>query len=367
MNRDLFEDLFVLELANNHLGRLERGIRIVTEFSRIVRFNGVRAAIKLQFRDVDTFIHKDYRGRSDLRYIKKTLETQLTKQEIVTLVDEIRKGACIPMATPFDESSVDLCGELGLPIIKLASSDVNDWPLVERIAALRRPVIISTGGTSLKDLDDLVSFFEKRNIPLAVNHCVAIYPSEDSDLELNQIEFLAGRYPGHVIGLSTHEYHDWQSSIMIAYAKGARTFERHVDVEEEGLAVSPYCSLPHQADAWIKAWKKAREMCGASCATRRVLPEKEIRYLDALVRGVYARRDLPEGYIITHERVADDVYLAIPLLQGQISCRELMSGERLLRTIRAHEPIRIDDIESPYAYNPQLKEIIYNRGLKDGS
>ena len=62
IDRDIFEELFVLEMANNHWGRLERGLKIVTSFGQIVRFNNARAAIKLQFRDVDTFIHKDYRA-----------------------------------------------------------------------------------------------------------------------------------------------------------------------------------------------------------------------------------------------------------------------------------------------------------------
>jgi hypothetical protein len=57
---EIFEHLFVLELANNHQGRLERGLRIVTDFSRIVRFNNVKAAIKLQLRDVDAFIHQGF-------------------------------------------------------------------------------------------------------------------------------------------------------------------------------------------------------------------------------------------------------------------------------------------------------------------
>jgi UDP-N-acetylmuramyl pentapeptide synthase len=62
-HRDLFEDLFVLEMANNHWGRVDRGLEIIRQHSRIVRFNNVRAAIKLQFRDVDNFIHKDFRDR----------------------------------------------------------------------------------------------------------------------------------------------------------------------------------------------------------------------------------------------------------------------------------------------------------------
>ena len=77
----------------------------------------------------------------------------------------------------------------------VASSDLNDGVLLEKIAKTKKPVVISTGGSSLKDLDDVVTFFANRNIPLAVNHCVSIYPSEDSELELNQIDFLRARYP----------------------------------------------------------------------------------------------------------------------------------------------------------------------------
>lgn len=361
MNRDIFEDLFVLELANNHWGNLDRGLRIVSDYSRIVRFNNVRAGIKLQLRDVDNFIHKDFCQRDDIRYIKKTLDTRLSKPDYARLVEAIRKGGCIPMATPFDEASVDDCVEIGIQILKLASSDMNDWVLIEKIATTRKPVIASTGGVSLKDLDDLVTFFENRNIPFAINHCVSLYPTEDNQLELNQIDFLKKRYPNHTIGFSTHEYHDWMYSVAIAYSKGARTFERHIDIDDGTHLVSKYCSLPHQIDAWFKAYKKTTEMCGSPGSQIRIPPNTEISYLDALVRGVYAKRDLKAG----HSLMDDDVYLAIPLQQGQISCRELMRGEVLLEDVMADQPLMIDSIDSPYAYNETLKRQIYNRGLQN--
>jgi sialic acid synthase SpsE len=359
MKQDIFEDLFVLELANNHWGSIERGLKIITDYSRIVRFNNVKAAIKLQFRDIDSFIHKDFLDRTDIRYIKKTLDTRLNKAELSQLVNAVRQGGCISMATPFDEKSVDLCVELGIQIIKIASSDINDWFLLEKIAQTRKPVIVSTGGSSLKDTDDLVTFFENRNIPLAINHCVSLYPSEDRDLEINQVDFLKNRYPNHTIGYSSHEYHSWDSSITIAYAKGARTFERHIDIEMDGVPVSPYCSLPEQVDTWFKAFHKAKEMCGAPGTYKRIPPEKEIKYLDNLVRGVYIKHDLPAGHILSDR----DVYLAVPLQKGQISCRELMRGEVLLKECKQDRPIMIDDIDSPYAHNQNLKQIIYERGI----
>jgi N-acetylneuraminate synthase len=359
VDKRVFENLFVLEMANNHWGDLKRALKIVTDYSRIVRFNNVKAAIKVQFRDVDAFIHRDFRDRDDIRYIKKTLDTRLSWEEYAVIVQAIRKSSCIPMATPFDEHSVAMCVQLGIDIIKLASSDINDWVLIDRIAATRKPVIVSTGGSSLKDIDDLVSFFSKRNIPLAINHCVSLYPSEDRELELNQVDFLKNRYPNHVIGFSTHEYSDWATSITIAYAKGARTFERHIDINSEDHPVSAYCSLPHQVDQWFKAYKKAVEMCGAAGVEKRNPPKRETDYLDSLVRGVYAKRNIKKGEKLT----GDAVYLAIPLQKGQISCREWMNGEIVQNDIQVHQPVMIEMIDSPYADNEQLKSFIYSRGI----
>ena len=360
---DIFDELFVLELANNHLGNVERGLKIIAAYAQVVRFNNVRAAIKLQLRDVDSFIHQDFRHRDDIRYIKKTMDTRLQAADYARLVQAIRGASCIPMATPFDETSVEFCSEVGIPILKIASSDCNDWLLIEKMAKTKKPMIVSTGGSSLKDIDDLVTFFDNRHIPLAINHCVSLYPTEDRDLELNQIDFLRNRYPNHTIGFSTHEYHDWTSSMLMAYAKGARTFERHVDIQTEGMTVSPYCSLPEQVDTWFKAFHRAKSMCGAPGTQKRLPPQNEIAYLDALVRGVYATRDLPVGHVLQDE----DVYLAVPLQQGQISCRELMRGEVILKAVPKDQPITIDAIDSPYASIPSLKDAIYGRGLAGSS
>ena len=362
MNKDIFEDLFVLEMTNNHLGSLDRALRIVQQFSKVVRFNNVRAAIKLQFRDVETFIHKDFVDRTDIRYVRRVTETQMSKEEYAVLVEAIRKSGCIPLATPFDEKSVDLCVEFGMPMIKIASADSNDWMLLEKIATTKKPVLVSVGGLSLKDLDDMVTFFENRNIPMAINHCIAAYPHEDSECELNQIDFLRNRYPNHTMGWSSHEHQDWSSSVMIAYAKGARTFERHIDIEDDGVQVAKYSSLPHQIDAWFKAFHKVKEMSGTAGIERKIPLEREIAYLDSYVRGVYAKRDLQEGQLLTE----DDVYLAIPLQKGQISCRELMLGQFGHRTISAvakDQMVTIDHIDTPYTSNDEMKQAIYQRGL----
>ena len=359
MKHNLFNHLFVLELANNHWGSLERGLKIVNDYASVVRFNDMKASIKLQFRDVDNFVHPEFHENSDLRYVDKTLRTKLSWEDFGVLLNAVKAGGMLTMSTPFDEASVAKCGEYDLDIVKIASSDIKDWFLIEAIADLKKPVIASSGGSSLKDLDDLVNFFAKRNIPFALNHCVSLYPSEDNWLELNQIDFLVKRYPDIHIGFSTHEYNSWDYSLMIAYAKGARTFERHIDIDYENVPVSPYCSLPEQIDQWFRAYKKAQEMCGGPGVEKRVPSKAEVEYLEALVRGVYAKRDLSEGHVLTE----DDVYLAIPLKKGQISCREFRRGEIITSPVKANEAININNINSPYSENSELTKAIMNRGV----
>jgi N-acetylneuraminate synthase len=358
MNDKIFENLFVLELANNHWGSLERGKQIVREFAKVVKENKVKAAIKLQFRDIDSFIHKDFKEDGQgvelgklpkrSRYIQKTTKTKFTYNEFKELIDYIKKHDCIPMSTPFDEKSVEWCVEMNLPIIKIASSDINDWLLLNKISKTKKPVIISTGGANDKQIDDVIKFFSNRSIPIAVNHCVSKYPSEDNELELDQIDYLKNKYPNLVVGLSTHEYHDWHSSMYISYAKGARTWERHIDIpypaDHEQKEVSSYCSLPHQVDEWFKAFNKATTMCGTASVSRRVIDEKETNYLQALYRGLYLKRDIKKGDIIT----IDDLYSAIPYQKelGQLSSRDFIeNGTKASTLLKKDAPLLKSNIE----------------------
>lgn len=356
---EIFEDLFVLEMTNNHLGRLDRALQIVEQHAAVVRKHNIRAAIKVQFRDVDSFIHADFRDRTDIRYVRRITETVMDKQSYGILIDAIRDAGCIPMATPFDEPSVDWCVNFDMPIIKVASADATDWKLLKKIASTQKPVIVSVGGAEESEIDAMVRFFDERRIPLAINHCVAAYPHQASECELNQIDYLRDRYPGHVIGFSSHEHDDWVYSIAMSYAKGARTFERHIDIDTDGEKIADYSSLPSEMDQWFTAFHAAKKYSGATAA-RRVTPlKRETDFLGSYVRGVYAKRDLPAGHVLTDE----DIQLAIPVLKGQLSCREFVSGEVLLHDCIQGQAVSIDMIDSDYANDAALRDMVLNRGM----
>lgn len=355
---ELFTDLFVLELANNHWGSVERGKQIIREHGKVVKDHDIKAVVKFQFRDPETFVKKEFEVEnaieregevvqppgSSSRYVKKTIATRLSKEDFGKLFDEVKKYGMLTMSTPFDEKTVGWCDDFDLDLVKISSHDASTRLIIERIVELGRPTIVSDGGTEIHHIDYIVDLFKKKGVPLAINHCVSLYPSEDSDLELHQVDFLKKRYPDNVIGFSTHEYHDWGASVMMAYAKGARTFERHVDIEDaEGTPVSKYCSLPHQVDQWFAAFHKAKEMCGKEEDAPREIPKKEHDYVASVSRGLYALRDIKKGGVLTTKGLGKDFELAIPLQEGQASAHDLNEDIVIKSELKAGDPVMLNN------------------------
>src|ERR1700693_1334640 len=96
--------LFIFEMANNHMGQVEHGLRIVESMREASRGFPFSFAVKLQYRDIDTFIHPDYRDRYDLKFVKRFSETRLSWEQFRQIRDAIGKAGMISVCTPWDES-----------------------------------------------------------------------------------------------------------------------------------------------------------------------------------------------------------------------------------------------------------------------
>lgn len=344
-----FDGLFVLEMANNHQGDLEHGKRIVREMAAVAKQAGVKAGIKLQFRDLDTFVHPAYRNSTENKHIQRFMSTRLTEAQFAELVREIRDNGLVSICTPFDEPSVDLIKKLGIDVLKIGSCSAKDWPLLEKAAESGLPMIVSTGGLSIKDVDNLVSFLDHRYVHFAIMHCVAVYPTPMEKLQLNHIERLRQRYPNLTIGFSTHEEPNNTDAIKVAYAKGARIFERHVGVPTETITLNAYSSTPEQVAKWIAAYKDAVAACGPE--EERVIEPQEEKDLFILQRGIFAKRALKQGEPIGRE----DVFFAFPLQPGQLTSGKWRPTFVADRDYPAHAALSADLAKEGMS----KKEIIY--------
>ena len=308
----IFQDLHIFEMANNHQGDVGHGLKIIEAAARLAREHRVRAAVKFQFRELDTFIHPDVKGREDVMHIPRFESTRLDETQFRRLVDATRAAGLVTVATPFDEPSVRLCLALGVDIIKVASCSATDWPLLEEIARANKPVIASTGGLSIYEIDNLVSFLHKRVPELAVMHCVSLYPTPPEQHALNFMARMIQRYPYVTIGYSGHEAPDNTEVVMVAVAKGAKLLERHFGVATEQISLNKYSMNPEQAGAWIAAAQRARAIAGID--DDKHVSQAEHESLLQLQRGVFARRPIRKGAAIG----PGDVFFAMPCQDGQL-------------------------------------------------
>ncbi len=309
---------FIFEMANNHMGSLEHGLKIIKEIHEACSKYPYVFGFKLQYRQLDTFIHPDYRNRFEYKYVKRFSETRLEKEEFKCLIDAIKKYGFISVCTPFDEESVDLLEEHNVDVVKIASCSSTDWPLIERIVKSDKPVIISTAGISWDDLDRVVSFFDHRDKDFALMHCVAEYPTMAKQLELNQIDLMRQRYPHVVVGYSTHEAPANIEAVKLAVAKGARIFEKHVGVQTNQYALNDYSASPEQIVPWLNAAMQTYEMCGTRDERKPFSPQ-EIESLLSLRRGVFVNRSLKKGEKIK----GSDLFFAIPTLKDQLTANDM--------------------------------------------
>ena len=197
--------LFVFEMANNHMGDAAHGVRIVRELREACAGFDFRFAVKLQYRSLPELIHPAHRGRADQRFIKRFMETALSWDDYRRIKDAVVENGFLSACTPFDEASVDKVVEHGYDYLKVASCSLTDWPLAEKIATTGLPLILSTAGEPLEEIDRIVSFYQHRSKRIAVMHCVGEYPTPEASLQLNQIDLLRRRYANVEVGYSTHE------------------------------------------------------------------------------------------------------------------------------------------------------------------
>ena len=330
-----FNDLFVLDIANNHQGDIKHGIEIIKNHS--LSFKGKlknRLAFKFQFRQLESFIHKNFLGNKDIKHLDRFESTKLSPEEYEILFRKVRKLGHITMCTPFDEQSVVLIENMKFDIIKIASCSNTDWPLIQRVVDSGIPIICSTGGLEIEQIDNLVSFFEHKGADFAIMHCVSLYPTPEDLLAVNQIELLKKRYPNTVVGWSTHEKPENYEIIKIAYAKGARIFERHIGLETSSYKLNKYSSTQKQIKNWLNAWISTKEICGKD--SFRNISSEEIKAIEELKRGIYARKNIKKNKILSLE----DVYFAMPLQKGQLSSSEWNLNLKTLKDIKKDGQIK---------------------------
>lgn len=312
-NKNIFKNLIIFELANNHMGDLKHGIKIIDSYKKFIKKFNFQFAFKLQYRHFNSFIHKKYKKRNDLHYIKRFNDTKLNEKQLSFLINHIKKCGFKTIATPFDEKSVDLILKQNLDYIKIASCSFNDWPLLEKVVTTNKPLVLSTAGADFQTINNVVSFLKNRDKNFSLMHCVGQYPTPKNKLNLNRIDLLKKMFPNIAIGYSTHENPSNYDGVKIAASKGAELFEKHVGLPSEKYQLNKYSIDILECEKWLLALKHALESIKLIKKNH-----NELKSLNSLRRGVFLNKKIGKGNLVKK----NDIYFAFPCQKNQLTAND---------------------------------------------
>jgi N-acetylneuraminate synthase/sialic acid synthase len=334
-------DCYVIaEIGHNHQGSVEQAKAMLT----VAKDCGANA-VKLQKRANRTlytreFFDQPYDNEFSFgsTYGEHREALEFGRDEYAEVRRYAREIGITFFATPFDIESADFLAELETPAYKIASADLVNTPLLRHVAAFGRPMLISTGGATLEDIDRALAAVLPLNEQICVLQCTAAYPCETEDLNLQVITTLRERYPELVIGLSDHQ--NGISMALVAYMLGARVIEKHFTLNHAWKGTDHAFSLmPEGLRKLVRDLRRVPVALGDG--VKRALPVEE-KPLEKMGKKLVAARDLELGQVLA----AEDIAIKSPA-DGGLPPYELdrLVGRRLRRPIAFEDFVTFDDVE----------------------
>jgi N-acetylneuraminate synthase/sialic acid synthase len=292
----------IAEIGHNHQGKLETA----KEMFKVAKECGADA-VKLQKRNNrELFTKAGYEKPYDnpnsygetYGEHREFLEFGgIEYKELMDYADEI--GVTF-FSTAFDFSSADFLAKLDMPAFKIASGDLKNIPLLTHIAEFQKPMILSTGGGTMEDVNRAYDAIMPINQQLSILQCTAGYPADFDQLNLSVITTFRERFPNLIIGLSSHD--NGIAMAVAAYMLGARVVEKHFTLNHTWKGTDHAFSLEP-----IGFRKMVRDLERVKVAMGDGVKQTYDSEKDPIIKmgkKLVAARDLPAGYTIRREDIA---------------------------------------------------------------
>jgi sialic acid synthase len=331
-------DCYVIaEIGHNHQGSVEQAQQLFMAASQC----GVDA-VKIQKRDNRSLYTRaaydapyDHENSFGATYGEHREALEFDIEAYKELQACARELGLAFFATAFDAPSADVLSELDMPAYKIASGDLRNTPLLKHVASFGKPIIVSTGGASMEDVDRAVDAVLPINPQLCLLQCTALYPAAVEDLNLGVITTLRERYPELVIGLSDHQ--DGIAMSLVAYMLGARVMEKHFTLSHAMKGTDHAFSLmPEGMRKLVRDLRRVPAALGDG--EKRPLASEEPA-LKKMGKMLVAARDLEPGHVL-----ADGDLVARSPSDGGLAPYELdgLLGRTLGRALREDDPVTHD-------------------------
>lgn len=329
----------IAEIGHNHQGDLEKAKALV----RAAAECGVDA-VKLQKRDNRSLYTRalfdapyDNENSFGATYGEHREALELGRDAYLELQALARELGLVLFATAFDETSADFLAELDVPAYKLASGDLRNTPLLRHVAALGKPLIVSTGGATIEDVDRAVEAILPLNPQLCLLQCTAAYPVSVEELNLGVITTYRERYPDLVVGVSDHQ--DGIAMTLVAHMLGARVIEKHFTLSHSWKGTDhAYSLMPEGMRKLVRDLGRIPAAIGDG--VKRPLAS-EAKPLEKMGKQLVAARALPAGHVL----VEGDLVARSPA-GGGLAPSELdaLLGRALTRALATEEAVRAGDV-----------------------
>jgi sialic acid synthase len=299
---DSSECFVIAEIGHNHQGDLDQAKAMFTA----AKESGAHAA-KLQKRDnrslyTSDFYNRPYDSESSFgaTYGEHREALEFGRDEYQELQRHARELGLIFFATAFDFVSADFLAELDMPAYKIASGDLTNTPLLRYVGELGKPVIFSTGGATLDDVQRAHETLSEVNSQTAVLQCTAGYPAEWDQLDLRVIATYRELFPEVTAGFSSHD--NGIAMPVAAYMLGARIVEKHFTLNRAMKGTDHAFSLEPQGMR-----KMTRDLHRAYLALgdgTKTMHPTEAAPIMKMGKKIVAARDLPAGHVVARDDLA---------------------------------------------------------------
>lgn len=334
-----FPNYFIAEIGLNHNGSVE----IAKQLMLAAKKAGANAA-KFQKRNSDliftsAMLQSEYKsphayGASYGEHRKKLELDEDGYAEIFRYAQEI--GIQV-FASVWDEASIDFMENFGVHAFKIASADLDNWELIQRVAEKNKPILISTGMSTEKEIKNTIKFVRRLTNKFIFMHCTSDYPAVSTDLNLGFIHKLKEMCGNNPVGYSGHEK-DLEPSI-IAQVLGASVIERHITFNKESKGSDHSASLlPEEFNELIIRSKELVSMLGTGqkpTVSHSVLQSKR-----KLGKSLYYSRDLTMG----HRLQADDLVAKSPSGGISPSEKDKLLKRKIKRDVNSEEMVLLEDL-----------------------
>jgi len=290
----------IAEAANNHMCDMKLAKELVDKAyeagADAIKFQTYKAAKLVR---ADATLYWNGKETSQLEYYSNL--DKFDSDDYEELFDYANTKGILPFSTPFDTASATMLNELAMEIYKIASCDLPDHRLLRHIASFNKPIILSTGGATLEEVDDAIDvIYSEGNFKVILLACMLSYPTPDQDANLRKITALKERYPWLVVGLSDHTEPDDNMIIpSLAVSLGAKVIEKHYTLDRTLTGSGHFFSVnPDDLTKMIENIRLAEVVLGEDGFK---VAEVEQAAREKARRSIVAEVPISKGSVITSD------------------------------------------------------------------